>query len=51
MWPNPQETVDLVIFTEKILDEKLYFLCNVWGKRKGLVIRGLKMYVDIYIYV
>ena len=28
MWPNPQETVDLVIFTEKILNGKLRFLCS-----------------------
>ena len=26
MWPNPQETVDLVTFTEEILDGKLNFL-------------------------
>ena len=24
MWPNQQETANLVIFTEKILDEKLF---------------------------
>ena len=28
MWPNQQETVDLVTFTEKILDGKLHFLCS-----------------------
>ena len=26
MWPNPQETVDLVTFTEEILNEKIHFL-------------------------
>ena len=26
MWPNPQETSDLVAFTEKIFNEKLHFL-------------------------
>ena len=26
MWPNPQETEDLVTFTEKILIRKLHFL-------------------------
>ena len=26
MWPNPQETRDLVTFTEEILNGKLYFL-------------------------
>ena len=24
MWPNPQETADLVTFTEEILNEKLH---------------------------
>ena len=28
MWPNPQETADLVTFTEGILNEKLPFLCS-----------------------
>ena len=28
MWPNPQETADLVTFTEEILNEKLHFLCS-----------------------
>ena len=29
MWPNPQETADLVTFTDEILNEKLHFLCSV----------------------
>ena len=28
MEPNPQETADLVTFTEEILNGKLHFLCN-----------------------
>ena len=28
MWPNPQETVDLAIFTKEILNEILHFLCS-----------------------
>ena len=33
MWPNLQETADLIIFTEEILNGKLHFLCSVkWGK-------------------
>ena len=28
MWPNQQETVDLVTFTEEINNEKLHFLCS-----------------------
>ena len=29
MQPYPQDTADLVIFTEKILNGKLHFLCSV----------------------
>ena len=29
MWPNPQETADLVTFAEEILNGKLHFLCSV----------------------
>ena len=28
MWPNLQETVDLVTFTEELLNRKLHFLCS-----------------------
>ena len=28
MRPNPQETADLVSFTEQILNGKLHFLCS-----------------------
>ena len=28
MWPNPQETADLVTFTEEILNGKLHFSCS-----------------------
>ena len=28
MWSNPQKTVDMVTFTEEILNWKLNFLCN-----------------------
>ena len=28
MWPNPQETADLVTFIEEIHNGKLHFLCN-----------------------
>ena len=38
MWPNPQEIMDLVIFTEEILNGKLHFLCSalVWILKKSL---------------
>ena len=29
MWSNPQETADLVTFTEETLNGKLHFLCSV----------------------
>ena len=28
MWPNLQETADLITFTEEILNEKHHFLCS-----------------------
>ena len=31
MWPNPQETANLVTFTKEIFKEKLHFLCSVWS--------------------
>ena len=37
MWPNPQLSLDLVTFTEKILYGKLHFLCsdiNKWVHSK-----------------
>ena len=55
MWLNPQETTDLVTFTEEILNGKLHFLCSLieswnyaklqnWGfkclKNFSLVIRN-----------
>ena len=33
MLPNPQETVDLVTFTEEILNGNLHFLCSVYTKK------------------
>ena len=32
MWPNPQETANLVTFTEEILNRKLHFLCSEYGR-------------------
>ena len=33
MRPNPSETADLVTFIEKILDEKLHFLCSIRSRK------------------
>ena len=40
MWPNPQETADLVTFTEEILDGKLHFLCSEDCENYELFLRG-----------
>ena len=40
MWPNLQQTADLVTFTEEILNGKLHFLCSetdVFPKQKNVV--------------
>ena len=37
MWPNPQESENLVIFTGEIFKVKLHFLCRVkmpWNARE-----------------
>ena len=40
MWPNPQETSDLVTFTDKILNGKLDLLCNVYENAEYLFINS-----------
>ena len=40
MWPNPQETPDLVTFTEEILNEKLHFFCAVNFEGQGQELDG-----------
>ena len=29
MWPDPQETADLITFIDEVLNEKLHNLCSV----------------------
>ena len=46
MWPNPQETADLVTFTEEIIHGKLYFLCsvdNIWMFQNSREIRAVNL--------
>ena len=43
MWPNPQETVDLVTITEEILNEKLYFLCS---ENSVMTLNPAKLYLS-----
>ena len=52
MWPNPQETADLITFTEEILHGKLHFLCSETLREtqllKGLV--SMKI-IDILLFL
>ena len=43
MRPNPQETADLVKFTEEILSGKLRFLCSVYYSYTKSVKPGIKL--------
>ena len=42
MWPNPQETADLVTFTEEILNEKLRFLFSVSRLKENRFLHDIK---------
>ena len=45
MWPNPQENVDFVTFTEEILNEKLHFSCSTsYIKERMIFVKKLKKY-------
>ena len=37
MWLNPQETADLVTFTEEILNGKLHFLCKEFLQNQNVL--------------
>ena len=46
MWPNPQETVDLVTFTEEIINGKLHFLCSVFEREDlGTSVKNMEFLV------
>ena len=45
MWPNPQETVDLVTYTEEILNGKLHCLCSVICYDRWILSEGHKNYL------
>ena len=38
MWPNPEETADLVTFTEEIPNGKLHFLCSALSRKKSFIL-------------
>ena len=44
MWPNPQETADLVTSTEEILNWQLHFLCSVLRDREIDLANSLNIY-------
>ena len=47
MWTNPQETADLVTFTEGILDGKLHFLFELqFAHRLALVLEYHGRYIS-----
>ena len=48
MWPNLQETVDLVRFTEEILHGKLHFFCSdaVTMHQRNLQVLTTEFYKD-----
>ena len=50
MGPNPQETADLITFTEEILNGKLYFLCSESFKNK-LKYSQVNLNVDIVFFM
>ena len=44
MWSHPEDTVNLVTFTEEILDAKLHFLCSpVWMIKSWLYLSFRKL--------
>ena len=46
MWPNPQETADLFIFSEEILNGKLYFVCSEsFSLSFAFVVAGVFQYI------
>ena len=51
MWPNPQETVDSVTFTEEIFNGKLHFLCivilNDWLQGSGNLVLSKVLTINI----
>ena len=50
MWQNPQETPDLVTFTEEIFNWKLHFLCSASMRDIGKYFKSLffdKRYTSI----
>ena len=48
MWPNPQETANLAIFTEEIHNRKLHFLCSVIKRSLELDVSVISSFNNIW---
>ena len=48
MWPNSQDTEDLITFTEEILNGKLIFLCAELEKEKEVVKNNRHSRISIF---
>ena len=51
MWPNPQETADLVTFTEEIFNGELRFLCSGSYSKFYQIRRKLKKLLQTSFFV
>ena len=54
MWPNPQETGDLVTFLEEIFNGKVHFLCSRghcfnWSVLAQLNISSIKNKIEFFV--
>ena len=50
MWPNPKEIVDLVTFTEEILNGKLHFLCSGYFSLQTQNLCGSMFFIIKFLY-
>ena len=48
MRPNPRKTVDLVTFTEEILNGKLHFLCRVGLMHENLFEQQIQVVFKLF---
>ena len=51
MWPNLQETADLVKFTEEILNEKFHFLCMNTAESDVTITISTQAYLHLEVFL
>ena len=51
MWPNPQETMDLVRFTEEILNGKFHCFCSAFAENVAQNHNFLNPFHIIYLLI